>query len=477
MRHHSAHLPAAPCKRLPMPVLSARKSIPRNMKRRLIYGLVVVVLAINVGIGASIYRSVAGSGSEDSPYDSLELFSFVLERVRRDYVDGQDLTYKDLVYGALKGMINTLDPHSEFLEPTRHQDLMDDTQGSFGGIGVVVSMRDGRLTVVAPMEDSPGFKAGILTGDQIVGIEGRSTERMTLAEAVKLLRGEPRTDVKISIYRPSTQETIEHTLTRSVIEVDVVKDINGGRKFELSEDKIGYIHITQFTENTAQELDRALKRLKEQGMEGLILDVRWNPGGLLDQAVAVCSRFLPRGELVVTTEGRSPMQDKSHFARGRGETVSDDVKVVVLVNPGSASASEIVAGCLQDLRKAVVIGEQTFGKGSVQSILPLKDGSALRLTTAKYYTPSHKVIHERGITPDIIVPMTPMEERDVRLQRTPGGVDTLPEEDRERVSQARDEQLERARDLLKGMLVVRDRSLDWLKPDSKPDTDSHVAQR
>lgn len=438
------------------------------MKRRLIYGLVVVVLAINVGIGASIYSSVAGSDSEDSPYDSLELFSFVLERVRRDYVDGQDLTYKELVYGALKGMINTLDPHSEFLDPSRHRDLMDDTQGSFGGIGVVVSMRDGRLTVVAPMEDSPGFKAGILTGDQIVAIEGRGTERMTLAEAVKLLRGEPRTDVSLTIYRPSTQETIEHTLTRSVIEVDVVKDLKGGRAFELGEDKIGYVHITQFTEKTTAELDRALKKLKEQGLEGLILDLRWNPGGLLDQAVAVCSKFLPRGELVVTTEGRTPMQNKSHFARARGETVPDEIKVVVLVNPGSASASEIVAGCLQDLSEAVVVGEQTFGKGSVQSILPLKDGSALRLTTAKYYTPSHKVIHEKGITPDIIVPMSPMVERDVRLQRTPGGVDTLPEEDRERVSQARDVQLERARDLLKGMLIVQERAREWLEPEGDP---------
>jgi len=318
-------------------------------------------------------------------------------------------------------------------------------------------MKDSFVTVVAPMEDSPGFKAGILTGDRILKIDGKSTEKMGLQDAVKTLRGDPGTDVTITVFRPSSTQMKDYKLTRAVINVDMVKDINSKKEFPLGENKIGYVRLVQFGEKTSEDLEVALKKLKGHGMQALVLDLRWNPGGLLDQAVDVCEKFLPRGELVVTTEGRNSAQNSTRKATGHGDELHN-MPMVILVNLGSASASEIVAGCLQDWKRAIVLGDKTFGKGSVQSILPLQDGSALRLTTAKYYTPSHKVIHEEGISPDILVPVTDEEERDILLKRTPGGIESLDEKDRERVVNARDPQLERAMDLLKGITLFTQRS-------------------
>jgi carboxyl-terminal processing protease len=380
----------------------------------------------------------------------------VMEKVRRDYVDGTNLTYQDLVYGALKGMVNELDPHSEFLDPEKYKDLQSDTEGHFGGLGVVIAMKDNFLTVVAPMEDTPGFKAGILSGDRILKIDGKSAENMTLADAVKLLRGDPDTPVSLSLLRPSSGQIKDYNLTRAIINVDMVKDINGKKEFPLGENKIGYVRLVQFGEKTSDDLEVALNKLKEQGMQALIIDLRWNPGGLLDQAVEVCEKFLPRGQLIVSTEGRNPSQDSKHRASGRGDELHG-MPIVVLVNLGSASASEIVSGCLQDLHRAIILGEKTFGKGSVQSIIPLDDGSALRLTTAKYYTPSHKVIHQVGITPNILVPTTDEEDRDIRLQLTPGGMESLDTKQREEVKASHDPQLERATDLLKGIVLYTDR--------------------
>jgi carboxyl-terminal processing protease len=380
-----------------------------------------------------------------------------MEKVRKDYVDGQSLKYQDLVYAALKGMLNTLDPHSEFMEPEKYKELQSDTQGAFGGVGIVVSMKDNFITVIAPMEDSPGFKAGIMSGDRIMKIDGTSTEKMSLPDAVKSLRGEPDTDVKITVLRPSSGQMKDYKLTRAVINVDMVKDINGKKEFPLGDNKIGYIRLVQFGEKTSAELQAALAKLTAEHMQGLVLDLRWNPGGLLDQAVDVCEKFLPRGDLVVTTEGRNPSQNSVRKAKGRGDELHD-MPMVVLVNLGSASASEIVAGCLQDTKRAIILGEKTFGKGSVQSILPLPDGSALRLTTAKYYTPSHKVIHEVGITPDIVVSLTEEQERDIQMRHMPGGVQGLDDKDRERVLSTRDPQLDRAMDLLKGITLFTQRA-------------------
>jgi carboxyl-terminal processing protease len=426
------------------------------MKRRLLYGVVITVLTFNLLIGARVYLSTAQAADKDSAYPSLELFSYVMEKVRKDYVDGQNLKYQDLVYAALKGMLNTLDPHSEFMEPEKYKELQSDTQGAFGGLGIVISMKDNFITVISPMEDSPGFKAGIMSGDRIIKIDGKSTEKMSLQDAVKNLRGEPGTDVKISILRPSSSQVKDYNLARAVINIDMVKDINGQKEFPIGDNKIGYIRLVQFGEKTSADLETALDKLKQEHMQGLILDLRWNPGGLLDQAVDVCEKFLPRDNLVVTTEGRNPSQTLTRKAKGRGDELHN-MPIVVLVNLGSASASEIVAGCLQDTKRAIILGEKTFGKGSVQSILPLSDGSALRLTTAKYYTPSHKVIHEVGITPDIPVPMTEEEERDVQLKHTPGGIQSLDDKDRERVLSARDPQLDRAMDLLKGITLFTQR--------------------
>jgi carboxyl-terminal processing protease len=272
---------------------------------------------------------------------------------------------------------------------------------------------------------------------------------------VKQLRGEPGTQVTVTIQRPSSGMVKDFMLTRATVKMDMVKDINSKKEFPLGADKIGYIRITEFGDKTGDELEIALNKLKKQGMKALILDLRWNPGGLLDEAVEVCGKFLPRGELVVTTEGRNPGQNTIRRSEGHGDELKG-MPVVMLVNLGSASASEIVAGCLQDLHRAIILGEKTFGKGSVQSIFPFDDGSALKLTTAKYYTPSHKVIQEHGITPDIVVPMSDEEEAALIFKRATGGLESLRPEDRARVENIQDVQLERAGDLIKGLLLYRE---------------------
>jgi carboxyl-terminal processing protease len=437
------------------------------MKRKFFYGLLLTALALNLFVGAQVYIQNVGAAERDDPYPNLKLFSTVLERVRQDYVDGDKVTYEDLIQGAMKGMLNTLDPHSEFMDSSKYDELKKDTQGEFGGVGIVISMKDGHVTVVSPMEDTPSYKAGILSGDRIVKIDGRSTEKFSIQDAVKKLRGEPGSKVDVTILRPSTGQLTNHTLARAAIKVDTVKDINGRREFPLSENKIGYIRLSQFGEQTPDDFEDALRALEKKGMESLILDLRGNPGGLLDAAVKVVEKFVPRGTLVVSTEGRNAQQKSEHRAMARNTHLN--LPMVVLVNGGSASASEIVSGALQDLTakgicKAVILGEQTFGKGSVQSILPLNGGSALRLTTAKYYTPSHKVIHEKGITPDIIVTMSEDEERDLFYKRSPGGLEALDEKDRERVMNTRDVQLDRATDLIKGLSVYSRRNGEKLTP-------------
>ncbi|MGZ5568916.1 MAG: S41 family peptidase [Limisphaerales bacterium] len=439
------------------------------MNRRLLHTVLLLTLGLNLFFGAQIYFYSAHASPKDDPYENYKLLADVLEKVRSEYVDGQKLTYQELIHGALKGMLNTLDPHSEFMEPSKFDELKKDTQGEFGGVGIVVQLsKDKYLTVVAPMEDTPGYRAGILPLDRILKIDGKSTEKFNLEEAVKYLRGEAGTDVTLTMERPSTGQVKDYKLTRANIKVDTVKDISGKRQFPVDENGIGYVRISQFGEKTSDELEKALKKLQSNGMKALILDLRGNPGGLLDQAAAVCENFVPRDKLIVSTEGRDAAQKSEYRSSGHGHRY--ELPMVVLVNIGSASASEIVAGCLQDLQPvthAIVVGEQTFGKGSVQSILPLPDGSALRLTTAKYYTPSHKVIHEHGITPDIIVPMTDDEDRDLYYKRTPGALNTLDEKDRERVKTAHDTQMERAVDVLKGVLLYAQRNPEPSKVASK----------
>ena len=427
------------------------------MKRRVIYGILIVALTLNLLVGIRVYQASAQTAIKDNPYPSMELFTTVMEKVRSDYVDTTNLTYQELVYGALKGMVGTLDPHSEFLEPEKYKELQDDTQGSFGGLGVVIQSKDNYITVISPIEDTPGFRAGITAGDRIVKINSKSTEKMSLGDAVKNLRGLPGTEVSITTFRPGGSVTRELKLTRAIINVDMVKDVNGKKEFPLGENGAGYIRLVQFSEKTGDELEAALAKLQKQGMRALILDLRWNPGGLLDQAVEVCQKFLPRGKLVVTTEGRGAGQVSIRNAMGHGDTLVDKegrpLPMVILANIGSASAAEIVTGCLQDWKRAIVVGETTFGKGSVQSVLPLRDGAALRLTTAKYYTPSHKVIHERGIIPDIEVKTTDEEERRIVMKRMPAALEQIDDKERAEMKEFSDPQLDRAVDLLKGLMI------------------------
>ena len=424
--------------------------------RPIFHWLVVVALLVNLAYGAKVYSDAVSQ--EDDPHANLDLFINVLERIRRDYVDGSDLTYQDLVHGALEGMLSKLDPHSEFMPPVKYTHLKEDTEGNFGGVGVHINIQDGYLTVLAPMEDTPAYEAGVMSGDRFVKIEGENVRNISMPEAMKKLRGKPGSKVEVTLFRPSTGKNIDVTLKRALIKVATVKDINNQRMFEVDENKIGYVRITQFGEETARDLEEALKKLELEGMEGLVLDLRHNPGGLLDQAVKVSEKFLAKGELIVTTEGRRKGENAKHKSSGR--SARPELPLVVLVNGYSASASEIVAGCMKDLERAQIVGEKTFGKGSVQKILPLtgQEGAALRLTTAKYYTPSHEVIHGKGIEPNHKISMTRRDQELLFLARTPGGLKMVEKDRREDVENFEDPQLAKAMELLVGKEKIREQA-------------------
>ncbi len=427
------------------------------MKRRFFLGLLVAVLGLNLLFGTRLYLTHAETATKENAYENIELFTRVLETIRQNYVDGGKVSYQQLIHAALKGMVNSLDPHSEFMEARKYDDMRNDTEGAFGGVGIVLGVRTNSpgkgvtLTVSETMEDTPASRGGITMGDRIIKINGQTTEKFNLDDAVRRLRGKPGTDVTVTIFRPATEQETEVKLTRAVIKVASVRDQNGRGEYPLDDNKIGYVRLRQFGEQTSAELETAMAKMEKAGMKGLIMDLRDNPGGLLDQAVKVSEKFLPRGQLVVSTEARQIADIAKYTASGRNARPT--LPMVILMNGGSASASEIVAGCLQDLKRAVVLGEQSFGKGSVQSILPLSDGSALRLTTAKYYTPSHKVIHEKGITPDVVVSMSAEEERYLAIQRSGAPLDALDEKERTLVLKARDPQFDRATDMLKGILL------------------------
>ncbi|MCB1069251.1 MAG: S41 family peptidase [Verrucomicrobia bacterium] len=380
--------------------------------------------------------------TQDDAFEAMELFTLAMEQIRRNFVDPDQTSYSNLVHGALQGMLQSLDSHSSFLNVDAYEGMRDDTKGQFGGLGIVITMRDDVLTVVSAMEDTPGFRAGLLSGDRIVQVDGESTEGLDLQDAVDRLRGEPGTKVVLTIDRPDPEETIEVEIIRADIQVPVVKDTR------MLDDRIGYTRIVTFNEQTAALLERELSELSGQGMQALILDLRNNPGGLLNAAIDVADIFLDRREVIVSTQSR---EDEQTFrARSRA---AYKLPLAILVNGGSASASEIVAGALQDHHRAVLVGEKTFGKGSVQSVLPLKDGSALRLTTARYYTPSNRAIHDKGIEPDIVVPMPPTDWYLLMMQRerekNPGA---LPDAE-PAVEPLRDPHMDRAREMLDGILT------------------------
>ena len=423
------------------------------MRRVVIIPLLVCVLfgAIPGAFAQEVQPPKTG---EDNGYSQIAIFAKALELVRQDYVDENKTSYHDLVTAAMKGMLSSLDPHSQFMDPNDFRDMQDDTRSRFNGLGIEVSMKNGLPTVVTAMEDTPAAKAGILSGDQMLRINGMSTERMDLQDAINVLRGPAGAKVSMTLLRPSTKEIKEYTLQRVEIKIQSVK---GERLLppELTGPfRIGYIRLIQFNEPTADELSKAIDDLQKQGMQALILDLRNNPGGLLNSAVDVCGQFLPPNTKVVSTQGRVPSQQHDYST----STVSKprpNFPMVLLVNEGSASGAEIVAGALKDLRRAVLVGETTFGKGSVQNVLQLPDGSAVRFTTAKYYTPSRQVIQGNGVTPNIRVGMTAEQERALYGLRNAGNVKP---DDETNIIKTKDPQMLRAIDALKGVMIYAQQS-------------------
>ncbi|MBS0661090.1 MAG: S41 family peptidase [Verrucomicrobia bacterium] len=389
---------------------------------------------------------------EDNAYANLQIFAKALQLIRQDYVEGGKVSYRELTYSALKGMLSALDPHSQFLEPEGFKEMQDDTRSRYDGLGLVVSTQNGVLAVVTPLDGGPAAKAGIMSGDVIVKINGKPTDKLDVNEAVGLLKGKPNEKCLLTVLRPSTREVKEHELTRTEIKVDTVKDVRLITD-ATSGAKIGFVRITQFNEPTAEDLAKRLDELTKQGMNALILDVRNNPGGLLNSAVDVCALFVQPGTMVCYTDGRAPSANRIYrTAASPNVKPRLDLPIAVLINNGSASGAEIVAGALKDLNRAIAVGEKTFGKGSVQSVISLPDNSALRLTTAKYFTPSRQVIHEKGIEPSIRSVLTPEQERALSIRRN---ADQHAEAERREAEAIRDPQLDRAVDALKGMLIYR----------------------
>ena len=406
------------------------------MKKAFVISTLLVVLTLSLG------GSVASKSADSSAtYEQLKLFTEVLSIVQNQYVD--EVPPKDLIYSAIKGTLRGLDPHSSFLDPDSYKEMQVETSGSFGGLGIEITLRDDVLTVVSPIEGTPAHRAGLLTGDRIVKIDGLVTKDMQLPDAVKRMRGKPGTKVTITIVREGWAEPKDFDITREQIRVQSVRagDLGGG---------IAYVKLRQFQEQSPGDMAAALDKASKAGMKALVLDLRGNPGGLLTAAVEVTEEFIDDGKLVVYTEGRVRNQNMRFSAHAKKSYPS--LPMVVLVNQGSASASEIVAGALQDWGRAIVVGTQTFGKGSVQTIIPLSDGSGLRLTTAKYFTPKGRSIHGKGITPDIVID-PPKDDATVKP-----GAPPLSEAEQMR----RDVQLQRAIEILKASRI-----LDKTKPTAK----------
>ena len=417
----------------------------------------LIITAVVIGVlGAALAVGVVSSQivNAQGTYEDLRSFVDVLNVIKKNYVD--EVKTKDLVSGAIKGMLSSLDPHSGYMSPEAFKEFQVETKGEFGGLGIQISMKDSILTVIAPIEDTPAYMAGIKAGDKILKIDGESTKNMSIQDAVSKMRGPKGKPVTLNIFREGWTEPKDIPIVRDIIKIKSVKS-------KMLKDDIGYIKLTQFQEMTSDDLTKALKDLKEKGMKSIILDLRNDPGGLLNSAVDVSGQFLPPKKLVVYIKGRTG--DKiEYFTEGDDPTYTD-LPMVVLVNQGSASASEIVAGALKDWNRAVIVGVQTFGKGSVQTLIPLSDGAGLRLTTAKYYTPSGVSIQNVGITPDIIVKLEAKDGKGISVIRekdleghlqnekniqAPDDEDKVPLE----VQEKDDVQLQRAIDALKTWEVI-----------------------
>jgi carboxyl-terminal processing protease len=367
-------------------------------------GIGVFVATFALALTLSLYGSPREVSSADrETYESLENFNTIMAIVRKNYVD--DVEARDLIDSAIKGMVSSLDPHSAYLTPDAYKELKIETRGEFGGLGIEITVRDDIITIVTPIDGTPAFEAGVMPGDQIIKIDGDLTKDMNLQEAVDKMRGKPGSTVVLTVHREGATQLIDIEIRREIIHIDSVKGVR------LIEDRFGYLRLTNFQEGSASELVEALETLtKEAGgkLDGLVLDLRYNPGGLLNQAVSISNLFLDAG-IIVSTDGRMETQKEKYLARAEGTL--EPTPMVVLINGGSASASEIVAGALKDHGRAVLVGTKSFGKGSVQSILQLSEDHALRLTTARYYTPSGISIHHSGIQPDVEIEL-PVPEID-----------------------------------------------------------------
>lgn len=412
-----------------------------------------IALFAGLALLPSLPRDASGQEGvgEDSGFEEMELFTEVLETIRQGYVDADKVTYEKLINSALEGMLAALDPHSQFMQPKVFDQLKRHTDSTYEGIGVTISTKNEVLTIVTAREDGPAARAGLLPGDQILKINNQLTEELGIAEAVNMLRGNPGESITLTIRRPATQKLHEFTMKREVIKQSSVEDVRILPPRLTAPYRMGYARILQFSEPTADELADALDKLEQEGMDAFVLDMRNNPGGLLGAAIDVCGEFVKAGTVVLTTEGKPGSGEiKVYRTSAERKRRERDYPLAVLVNHSSASGAEVVAGALQDLKRCIVVGETTFGKGSVQSIIPIGEGKALRMTTAKYYTPSHRTIHENGVIPNIVATLTPAQEQQLAEWFSRA---TLAPEERERVENFTDPQLVRAVDAMKGALV------------------------
>ena len=427
----------------------------------------LVLIGLMAGVLVSIGQGVFADRENTRatlPIEELRTFSDVFGRIKNDYV--VDVDDKELIENAIRGMLSGLDPHSSYLDAEQFTELQVGTTGQFGGLGIEVGMENGFVKVIAPIDDTPAQRAGVQAGDLIIRLDDTPVKGMTLGEAVKIMRGKPGSDIELTIVRDGLDKPLNITITRDIIKVKSVKS-------RMLEPGFGYLRISQFQSKTAENLVDAIENLKKENggpLEGLVLDLRNNPGGVLNGAVAVSDAFLVKG-MIVYTEGR--IADSKLRFNATPDDVIDGAPLIVLVNQGSASASEIVAGALQDHKRAIIVGSQTFGKGSVQTILPLSSESALKLTTARYYTPSGRSIQAEGITPDIELDrvkftsvernIEPLKEADLsrHLENGNGGkkgkhADDEDDDDGKSLA-ADDYMLYEALNLLKGLVILQDR--------------------
>lgn len=412
----------------------------------------IIILAVPFVLRTAVCAPKAEPRQDRSAlYEQMQIFSDAITLIQQNYVD--NVEPKKLIYGALGGMLRALDPYSQFMDPDMYNEIKVETTGKFGGLGIEISIRDNLLTVIAPIDGTPASKAGIEAGDRIVKINNEQTRDITLLDAVKKLRGEPGTSVDITVLREGENKLLDFTIKRDIIKIDSLK------KAEVLEKEIGYIRLVEFQQDTSKELDKTLVDLEAKNIKGLILDLRNNPGGLLDSAVDVSDKFLHNNEIIVTTRGR--LEDQVMEFRARKDSVRHEYPIAILVNGGSASASEIVAGALQDNKRGIVIGTKTFGKGSVQTVAPLPDGSALRITTAKYFTPSGRSIMNDGIEPDVIVEQK--EYKELAGESAKDIFASIEEKDREKASEdikkPYDHQLSTAINILRGIIAYNSKGI------------------